>query len=236
MFSSMISSFDFSSLGSSITCWPSRTSMPSDWSSKQHRQLGHVDAERLAADARLVERRLDLERGPTEEARVGRHLAAQAVQHGAGIGRVQPRAVEAVVLGGRAEVPDDRLAVAGEQGEGDQLVASPLDDALWSGSGRCSCRRPAARPAPRRPAPPGRGRGGTRAAGRSRTAPPSRRSSAPGPPSRPQSPPHSLPATGQLAPRVRCVAAWPRAQPLAVVQVSLDRSSRSTPEKRASVW
>ena len=41
---------------------------------------------------------------------------------------VEPRVVQLVVPGGRAEVPDDRLAAAGQQREPDQLVHRPGAD------------------------------------------------------------------------------------------------------------
>ena len=90
----------------------------------------------------------------------------------------QPRAVEAVVLGGRAEVPDVRLAAAGQQRVAGHLVARPLADV---GAGdvadvveveeqqRAEVRRRQGAAWP--------DRSGRCAAGRRSSAPPSRRSS-----------------------------------------------------------
>ena len=63
------------------------------------------------------------------DAGVGVERAAQGGDAGAGpVGAVEPRVVELVVLGGRPEVPDDRLAAAGQQREPDQLVHRPRAD------------------------------------------------------------------------------------------------------------
>ena len=51
--------------------------------------------------------------------RVGIHLGGRDVE---------PRVVQRVVLGGRAEVPRDRVGVAGEQAEADELVHRPRAD------------------------------------------------------------------------------------------------------------
>ena len=59
---------------------------------------------------------------------VGADRAAQPEQSGAAVVVVQPRRVQPVVLRRRAEVPDVRIAVAGEQRIARQLVARPLAD------------------------------------------------------------------------------------------------------------
>ncbi len=58
----------------------------------------------------------------------GRNGAAHAEHAGAEVLRRQPVAIEPVMHGGRAEVPLDRIVVAGEQREPAQLVALPLAD------------------------------------------------------------------------------------------------------------
>ena len=92
---------------------------------EQHRQLDHVDADRLAEQAAQLELDADLLRDvfgtsfdrPAErrDARPRAFLA-------------EPRAVELVVSRSRPEVPEDRLAVAGEKAESDELVHRPRPD------------------------------------------------------------------------------------------------------------
>ena len=63
-----------------------------------------------------------------EQAGVRGDRAAQADHPGVDVLLAQPRAVEPVVLRGRAEVPDVRLAAARQQGVAGHLVARPLAD------------------------------------------------------------------------------------------------------------
>ena len=70
----------------------------------------------------------DLARGGAEQAGVRGDGAAQADHPGVDVLRPQPRAVQAMVLGGRAEVPDVRIAAAGQQRVAGHLVARPLAD------------------------------------------------------------------------------------------------------------
>ena len=100
---------------------------------EHHRRLDHVDAERHVAHAFGVEDRLDLARRVAEQLAVAADRAAQAEQARAAMVVVQPRRVQPVVLRRRAEVPDVRIAVAGEQRVARQLVARPLAD---HGAGR----------------------------------------------------------------------------------------------------
>ena len=59
---------------------------------------------------------------------VGGDRAAQPDHAGVDVLGLEPRGVEAVMLRGRAEVPDVRLAAAGEQHVAGHLVARPLAD------------------------------------------------------------------------------------------------------------
>ena len=95
---------------------------------EHHRQLDDVDAERHVGDAFVLEHRLDLARRAAEQLAVAADGAAQAEQAGLAVVLAQPRRVEAVVLGGRAEVPDVRVAVAGEERIARELVARPFAD------------------------------------------------------------------------------------------------------------
>ena len=70
----------------------------------------------------------DLARGPPEQAGVGRDGAAQADHPGVDVLLGQPRAVQAVVLGRRPEVPDVRAAAARLERVARHLVARPLAD------------------------------------------------------------------------------------------------------------
>ena len=122
------------------TCWPSTHRDAGRGQRGQHRHLGHVDAQRLVGQAVLAQHPDDLGRDVRGDAGVRVERAAQGGDAGprAGPGRalgggraggvVQPGVVELVVAGGRAEVPDDRLAAAGQQREPDQLVHGPGAD------------------------------------------------------------------------------------------------------------
>ena len=123
-----ISSIDLTSRASSMTCWPSRTVTPASVEGGQHRRLDDVDAERHVGGALGLEDRRDLARRGTEQAGVRGHGAAQPDHPGMDVLRPQPRAVQPVVLGGRAEVPDVRVAAAGQQRVAGHLVARPLAD------------------------------------------------------------------------------------------------------------
>src|SRR6185503_19361884 len=97
MLSSVSSSMFFTSRACSMTCWPSRTSMPSFCSLLEQRE-------------------------------VRPRCAAHAEKAGAAVVGVQPRRVELVVPRGAAEVPDIRIAVAGEKRVARELVARPFAD------------------------------------------------------------------------------------------------------------
>jgi hypothetical protein len=121
---------------------------------EQHRQFDHVDAERLVGDAELLELALDLLRDSLGDLGIGAECATQRRDAGTGAGlepgarralvrgvrigvhlgggHVEPRVVQRVVLGRGAEVPRDRVAVARQQTEPDELVHRPGADV-----GRC---------------------------------------------------------------------------------------------------
>src|SRR6266536_2179628 len=115
-----ISSADLSCLASSITCWPSRTSMPRRCSSKSTGSSVKSTptgwpATPAAASLSLIS--ATRRRGP----------AHRAVR-GYAVLRLQPRAVHAVVHGGRPEVPQVQLPCPGVKGVPAQLVSGPLAD------------------------------------------------------------------------------------------------------------
>ena len=124
----MISSIDLTSRASSITCCPSRTVTPS---SARAASIGgstmSTPIGMSATPSALRMRAISLRGGP-EQAGVRGHGAAQADHAGVDVLLAHPRAVEPVVLGGRAEVPDVRVAAAGQQRVAGHLVARPLAD------------------------------------------------------------------------------------------------------------
>ena len=123
----------------------------------------------------------DLAGGGPEEAGVRGDGAAQSDHAGVDVLLAQPRAVEPVVLGGRAEVPDVRIAAAGQQRVAGHLVAGPLADVgARDVADVVEVEEQDARRPPRRRAPRGRVPAGRCAADRRSSAPPSRHSSSPG--------------------------------------------------------
>ena len=94
----------------------------------QHRRLHDVDPDRHVRRALGLEDRRDLARGGPEQAGVRGHGAAQPDHPGMDVLRPHPRAVQAVVPGSRAEVPDVRIAAAGQERIAGHLVAGPLAD------------------------------------------------------------------------------------------------------------
>ena len=95
---------------------------------EQHRRLDHVDAERHLGHALVLEDRFDLPGCVGEQGQIGADRAAHAEQPGAAVILVQPRRVELVVARGAAEVPDVRIAGAGEERVARELVARPFAD------------------------------------------------------------------------------------------------------------
>ena len=95
---------------------------------EHHRRLDDVDADRHLVNAGLLEQRSDLLGVTLHQPEGGIDGAAQADQPGLAVLRLEPRRVELVVHGGGAEIPQDRLAVAGEQRPAAELVALPFAD------------------------------------------------------------------------------------------------------------
>ena len=94
----------------------------------EHRRLDDVHAERHVDGALGAEDLADLAGGPTEQAGIRCDGAAQPDHPGVDVLRAQPRAVEAMVLRGRAEVPDVRVTAPRQEGVAGHLVARPLAD------------------------------------------------------------------------------------------------------------
>ena len=137
--------------------------------------VGEVDARaaRSRARARAAPRRRGRPAGRARRSPAASRRASGDAGAPARLG--QPRRVELVVLGGRAEVPEHRIALARQQHAARALVARPLADVgardvadvvLVEQQHRAEARMPAA---PRAPSP-----GGRCAAARSRPAAPSR--------------------------------------------------------------
>ena len=111
-----------------MVCWPSRTSIPSFCSSNS---IGGSTTSRpsgmsptpSASSSDLISRAAS-----RKELAVAADRAAQAEQPRAAVIVMQPGRVQAVMLRGRAEVPDVGVAVAGEQRIARQLVARPFAD------------------------------------------------------------------------------------------------------------
>ena len=95
---------------------------------EHHGGLDDIDADRLIGDAMLGEDRFDLLGRLAHEADPGMDRAAQAEHAGMAVMLRQPRRVEAVMLGRRAEIPEMRLGIAGEQRIAGELVARPIAD------------------------------------------------------------------------------------------------------------
>ena len=95
---------------------------------EQQGRLREIQTERHLLDAGLFEQRRDLGRGALEQPDRRRDRAPQSEQAGLAVLRRKPRGEETMVLGGRAEVPHDRLAAPRQQAITRHLVARPLAD------------------------------------------------------------------------------------------------------------
>ena len=96
---------------------------------KQHGRLDDIDPDRHIGDARLPDQGGNLVGMPLHQSEGRRDGAAQAEQARLTVFRLEPRSVEPVVHGGRAEVPQDRIgAAASEQRPAADLVALPFAD------------------------------------------------------------------------------------------------------------
>src|ERR671924_946523 len=94
----------------------------------QPRRLYGVDSDRLPEQAALVELDADLLRHVLCPTRLRRHRAAERRDAGPRAPVTQPRVVELVMAGRRAEVPHDRLIVLGKEAEAVELVLRPRAD------------------------------------------------------------------------------------------------------------
>ena len=92
------------------------------------RHVRDVDADRLVFKPRSRSSSSDQLGEIVRDAGRVRHRAAHRRHPRAPARLRQPRAVELVVLGGGAEVPEDRVVVAGQEREADVLVALPGAD------------------------------------------------------------------------------------------------------------
>src|SRR6202048_483995 len=95
---------------------------------EQHRRLDDVYADRHLVHPRLLEQRGDLLGVALHQPEGGIDRAAQPDEPRLAVLRQEPGGVELVMHRGRAEVPQDRLAVAGKQRPAAELVALPFPD------------------------------------------------------------------------------------------------------------
>ncbi len=126
--SSMISSSDFTSRASSITCCASRTVMPSASSAASIGGSTMSTPSGMSATPSARGSRAISRAAAREQARLGGDGTAQSHHPAADVLRRQPRAVEPVVLRGRPEVPEVRRPAARQQRVPGHLVAGPLAD------------------------------------------------------------------------------------------------------------
>ena len=126
--SSMISSSDLTWRASSSTCWASWTVMPSAWSAASMGGSTMSTPMGMSATPSATRIALISLAAPVNRPGAGGDRAAQADHAAADVLRRQPGAVQPVVLGGAAEVPQVRLAAPREQREAGHLVARPLAD------------------------------------------------------------------------------------------------------------
>ena len=94
---------------------------------EEDRRLDDVDSQRLIVQAALFELDLDLARDVFSATHLRRHGAAQERNSGARAFS-EPRTVELVMAGGRAEIPQDGLVILRKQGEAADLVLCPRAD------------------------------------------------------------------------------------------------------------
>ena len=126
--SSTISSMFLISRASSMICWPSTTCSPASCSANSMAVSARSTPTGMSVDAGLAQQRHDLLGVGLHQAERGRDRAAHAEHAGPAGGRRQPVAIEPVMDGGRAEVPDHGLVAAGQQREAAELVALPFAD------------------------------------------------------------------------------------------------------------
>ena len=95
---------------------------------EEHLRLGHVDTERHAGDALVLEDGPDLAHRSGDQARFRSDRAGQAGVSTHAVRRVEPWRLQLVNPRRRSEVPDPRLAGTGEQGPPLHLVERPVAD------------------------------------------------------------------------------------------------------------
>ena len=125
--SSEISSCVLISRASDISCWPSTMLRPSFWSANSTGGSTTSTPTGSLCRPALLELDADLAGDVLGPAHLGRHRAAHQRDAGARP-LAQPVAVELVMLGGGAEVPEDRLVVLRQQREAADLVLRPRAD------------------------------------------------------------------------------------------------------------
>ena len=95
---------------------------------EHHRRLDDVDADRHLGDAGGFQHRRHFLGVALHQPEGRIDGAAQADQAGLAVLRLEPRRIELVMDGGRAEVPQDRILAADQQRKARQLVARPFAD------------------------------------------------------------------------------------------------------------
>ena len=98
---------------------------------EQHGGLGEVDADRHLVDAGALQERHDLAGVALHQPGRRRHRAAHAEHAGAHVVGRQPVAIEAMVDGGRAEVPDDRLGCRASAARSGRACRVPTRRSWW---------------------------------------------------------------------------------------------------------
>ncbi len=127
--SSTISSGLLISRARIMACWPSTTGMPAACRARNTAVSARSSAELLAVGARLAQGVLDLGHRPCVQAGLRTDGALQpGVAPHRVLGVVQVGQLQAVGLGRRAEVPDLRAALPGDQREALALVERPVPD------------------------------------------------------------------------------------------------------------
>src|SRR5678815_5809676 len=95
---------------------------------EKHRGFADIETEGHIRNAFLLEDRLDFFCGLLEEADTGSDRATHARVSRQDVIFMKPGTVKPVMTCSRSEVPDPRIAVAGEEAVTDQLIARPLSD------------------------------------------------------------------------------------------------------------
>jgi len=91
-------------------------------------EVGHVDPERLALEPALAQLVGDRRGESVGDPRLGRHRTPHRRDPRPEVLGREPRRVQLVMPGGRAEIPEDRIVAPHEQHPAGVLVAGPLPD------------------------------------------------------------------------------------------------------------